>query len=113
MSLESREQRKSPRIDFSLDVKVKGQREPKQIENLGLYGVFIRMGAPDQFRRGDCMDVEMRFPHENRTLNLEGHVAHVSGNGVGVEFMDLPARDAMSMESCFSIFQHSMPMPGI
>jgi len=112
MSEQTMEQRKSPRIDFSLDVRIKGEDGLKQVTNFALYGVFIRLEAPDRFHRGDLMYVDMTFPHENRPLNLEGQVAHVSENGVGVEFVDPPPQDAMSMESCFRIFQHSTPMPG-
>ena len=112
MSEGSKEQRRSPRIDFSLDVKVKGEGGLKQVRNFGLYGVFVRLETPQQYQRGDNMVIDMKFPHENRTLSLEGQVAHVSERGVGIEFVDLPPQDAMSMESCFNIFRHSTPMPG-
>ncbi|MBW2265390.1 MAG: PilZ domain-containing protein [Deltaproteobacteria bacterium] len=106
------EKRKSPRIDFRLDIQVKGQDGLRDVRNLGLYGIFIRTENPAQFQIGDSIYIEMKFPHETKALSMKARVSHISKKGIGVEFMDLPPQDAMSMESCFNIFKHSTPMPG-
>ncbi len=112
MEDQSTEKRKSPRIDFHLAIKVKGQDDLREVQNLGLYGIFIRTKNPAQFQLGDSIYIEMKFPHETKVLNMKARVSHISKKGIGVEFIGLPPQDAMSMESCFNIFKHSTPMPG-
>lgn len=108
----SKDKRKSPRIDFHLSVIVKEQPELREVRNFGLYGVFVQTEDPDQFKSGDEIYITMKFPPEKESLHLKARVAHISDKGVGVEFVDVPPRDAMSLEFCFNVFRHTVPLPG-
>ncbi len=110
--ISSKDKRKSPRIDFHLSVIVKGQPEIREVRNFGLYGVFLRTEDPYQFKTGDEIYVTMKFPPEKESLQLKASVVHVSERGVGVEFVDVPPKDAMSLEFCFNVFKHTVPLPG-
>lgn len=106
------EQRKSPRIDFYLDVEVKGKKGQQKVRNFGLYGFFVEIDNPSQYNAGEGIRVVMRLPNEQDVLELNARVAHVSENGIGIEFEDLPPKEAMSLEYCFHIFRHTTPLPG-
>lgn len=106
------EQRKYPRIDFHLDVLVKGTGGSQEIRNFSLYGVFLRTENPTQYHVGDQIRVVMKLPNEDNAMEVEGRVAHVSDKGIGVEFLDLAVQDAMAMEFCFHVFKHTRPLPG-
>jgi hypothetical protein len=109
----SKEKRGSPRIDFRLSVMVRGRQGLKEVRNFGLYGVFIQTEDPSQFKSGDEIYLKMKLPREKKAIQVKARVAHVSEKGVGIEFIDLPPRDAMSMDLCFSLFKHTIPLPGI
>jgi hypothetical protein len=106
------EQRKSPRIDFYLDVDVEGKKGRKKVRNFGLYGFFVQIDNPSQYIVGENIRVVMRLPSEPETLKLNARIAHVSEKGIGVEFKDLPPKEAMSLEYCFHVFRHTTPLPG-
>jgi hypothetical protein len=108
----SEDQRKSPRIDLHLGVMVRDQQGVKEVRNFGLYGIFVQTEDPSQFKTGDEIYLVMKLPPENRPLELKSRVAHVSEKGIGIEFVDLPPIDAMSMEFCFNVFKHTTPLPG-
>jgi len=108
----SKEKRGSPRIDFRLSVMVRGGQGLKEVRNFGLYGVFIQTEDPVQFKSGDEIYLKMKLPREKKAIQVKARVAHVSEKGVGIEFIDLPPRDAMSMDLCFSVFKHTIPLPG-
>ena len=106
------ERRKNPRIDFHLKVLIRGQRGLKEIRNFGLYGVFIRTDNPSQFKRGDEIYVAMKLPGEKKAMYVKAKIVHIIKKGIGVEFIDVPPKDAMIMEYCFNIFKDTVPLPG-
>ena len=106
------EQRKDPRIDFRLDVAVKGKKGSQEVRNFSPNGFFLHTDDPWQYKVGEAICVIMRLPNEKDSLELNARVAHVSEKGVGIEFMNLHPQDAMSVEYCFHIFKHTTPLPG-
>lgn len=107
----AQEQRKNPRIDFHLDVSVKGKKGEQAVRNLTLYGVFLKTGETGHYKIGDEISVVMRLPNERNNMEVRGRVAHVSDKGIGVEFLDMLASDAIAMECCFHVFKHTTPLP--
>ena len=108
----SKEDRRSPRIDFRLEVTIRGLERVESIENFSLYGLFVHTDNPSQFKIGDEVSMIMKFPTEKKSLQVKARVVHVSKKGIGVEFMDLPPSDATTIEYCFNIFKHTVPLPG-
>ncbi|MBW2107508.1 MAG: PilZ domain-containing protein [Deltaproteobacteria bacterium] len=106
------DKRKHPRIDFHLDISLRGRKGPQQIRNFSLYGVFLRTRNPTQYHVGDRIRVVMKLPNEEHDMEVNGRVAHVSERGIGVEFLDLAVQDAVAMEFCFHVFKHTTPLPG-
>jgi Tfp pilus assembly protein PilZ len=105
------DKRRSPRIDLHLDVTVKGKEGVQGVRNFSLCGLFLQTEDPLRFTPGDEIVLVMRLPSEDKPVELRGRVVHVSKNGIGVEFLEMPAQDAMSMESCFHIFKGTLPLP--
>ena len=108
----SKEDRRSPRIDFHLEVRIKGRHGLEKIENFSLDGLFVHTENPLQFKIGDELDLSMKFPIEKKPVEVKARVVHISQKGVGVEFVDLPAKVAMTIEYCFNVFKHTLPLPG-
>ena len=106
-----REKRKSPRIDFNLGVKVKGNQHVQMVKNFGLYGVFLATKETLHVEPGDEISLVMKFPNEKDAIEVTGEVVHSSKSGVGVAFPEIPAQAAMCMEACFNIFRDTLPMP--
>jgi Tfp pilus assembly protein PilZ len=91
---------------------VRGKEGLKEVRNFGLYGVFVETENPSQFKSGDEIYLAMKLPREKKAVQVKGRVAHISERGIGVEIIDLPPKDAMSMELCFNVFKHTVPLPG-
>ena len=108
----SKKERRRPRIDFHLEVMIRGQRGFKTIRNFSPHGVFVHADNPLQFNNGDDVYLVMKFPHERKAIEVKARVVHVSEKGIGVEFIDLSPKDAMTIEYCFHIFKHTVPLPG-
>jgi hypothetical protein len=106
------EKRKHPRIDFHLEVMIREHHGLKQIRNFGLGGVFVGTEDPSQFGSGDEVYLVMKFPSETKAMQVKSRIAHTSDKGIGVEFIDVSPKNAMSMEYCFNIFRHTVPLPG-
>jgi hypothetical protein len=106
------DRRKLPRIDFHLPVAIGGQKGLKEIRNFGVVGVFIQTENPSQFKIGSRILLVTKLPHEKKPMRVRAEVIHVSEKGIGVEFLDVIPEDIMALERCFSIFKHTIPMPG-
>ncbi|MDY6838962.1 MAG: PilZ domain-containing protein [Thermodesulfobacteriota bacterium] len=107
-----KEERRSPRIDFRLEVTIRGRHGLETVKNFSLYGVFVHTENPSQFEVGDEVQLTMKFPSEKKPLELKARVIHISEKGIGVEFLDLPPKDAMTIEYSFNVFKHTVPLPG-
>lgn len=105
------EHRKEPRIDFHLDVMVKGKKGLQHVLNFSRNGLFLGVEDPWEYKVGDEIQVVMKLPNEHKPLELNGRIAHISANGVGVEFVNLQPEDVASVEYCFHIFRHTTPLP--
>ena len=105
------EHRKEPRIDFHMDVAVKGKKGLQQVLNFSTNGLFLGTEDPWQYKVGEEIRLVMTLPNEQAPLELNARVAHVSEKGVGIAFMNLQPEDAMSVEYCFHIFKHTTPLP--
>jgi hypothetical protein len=101
------EKRKSPRIDLYTPVWMKHEAMHK-VKDLSLNGLFIRTS---QFMPGDRIQLVMKLPEEMKSVRLEARITRVTTEGIGVEFVDAPPQDRMSLESCFDVFKHTVPIP--
>jgi hypothetical protein len=108
----SKNDRKSPRIDFHHQVMIMGQQGLHKIKDFSLSGLFIQVQDPSQFKEGDEVHLVIELPHENEHLRLKARIIRVTTEGIGVEFADLEPQHAMALEYCFHIFKHTVPMPG-
>jgi len=106
------DKRKSPRIDFNLQVKVAGQKKAQEVKNFGLYGVFLQTDPSFQAEQGDEISLVMRLPLEDIPLELKGRIVRVEEEGVGVVFPDISPQEAMALEACFAVFKETLPLPG-
>ncbi len=107
----SEDKRKNPRIDLYVEVRTKHQ-ELHKVKDLSLRGVFIQMQHTSQFKQGDEIELIMKLPEEKDPMWLNARVARVITDGIGVEFVDLPSYEEMTLEYCFNIFKHTIPIPG-
>jgi c-di-GMP-binding flagellar brake protein YcgR len=108
----SQDKRKNPRIAFLLQVMIMGQPGLQEIKDFSLGGLFIKVKEPSQFKEGDKIDLVMKLPEENNSTRIKARVVRVTTEGIGVEFEDLPPKDAMALEYCFHVFKHTVPIPG-
>lgn len=106
----AKEKRGKARIDFHLPVTIKGHQGLKKIKDFSLSGLLIEMKDTSQFKQGDEIDLVMELPHEKNPIEPKARVAHVTGEGIGVEFVDLSPQDAMALEYCFHIFKDTIPL---
>jgi Tfp pilus assembly protein PilZ len=106
----AKEKRGKTRIDFYLPVTIKGHQGLKKIKDFSLSGLFIEMKDTSQFKQGDEIDLVMELPHEKNPIEPKARVAHVTGEGIGVEFVDLSPQHAMALEYCFHIFKDTIPL---
>jgi hypothetical protein len=106
----AKEKRGKTRIDFYLPVTIKGHQGLKKIKDFSLSGLFIEMKDTSQFKQGDKIDLVMELPHEKNPIEPKARVAHVTGEGIGVEFVDLSPQHAMALEYCFHIFKDTIPL---
>jgi hypothetical protein len=105
------ENRLNPRIDFHLDVIVKGLKGVKKVKNFSTGGFFIEMELPHLFKRGDRVELVTRFPLEKRIMTFKAQVAHSSSDGIGVRFVDVWGPNSEAIESHFQVFKATIPLP--
>jgi hypothetical protein len=103
----SAERRKSPRIDLYTSVWVKHETV-HNVKDFSLNGLFIRTS---RFMPGDRIQLVMKLPEETKSVQLQARITRVTAEGIGVEFLDAPPQDRMSLESCFDVFKHTVPIP--
>ena len=104
------EKRGNVRIDFHLPVTIKGHQGLKKIKDFSLSGLFIEMKDTSQFKEGDEIDLVVELPHEKNPIEPKARIAHVTGEGIGVQFVDLSPQHAMALEYCFHIFKDTIPL---
>lgn len=107
----TREKRKSPRIDLHFQLIYIGQKgeRPHEVRDLSMGGLFIRTANPSEFQQGDEVELVMREPADNTLMLLNAKVMRVSKAGIGVEFINLTPEDQETLQTCFDLFQHTLP----
>jgi Tfp pilus assembly protein PilZ len=108
----SQDNRRDPRIDFYLQVMIKGHEGLQKAKDFSMSGLFIQLVDPSIFNKGDEVHLVMKLPHENDPIRVKALVMRVTSEGIGVEFVDLQPQHAMALEYCFHVFRHTVPIPG-
>ena len=106
-----KEKRLTPRIEFNLDVVVRGLKGVKHVSNFSIGGVFIRSEQPSSFKRGDKIELVTRLPLEKRIMLIKAQVAYVTSKGMGVQFVDIHGPCAQAIQSNFDVFSATIPLP--
>ncbi len=71
-SMESeKEKRLAPRIEFHLDVVIRGLKGLKQDSNFSTGGVFIQNESSPSFKRGAKIELVTRLPLEKRIMLIK------------------------------------------
>jgi hypothetical protein len=111
-SMESEEEKRlAPRIQFHVDVVVRGLKGVKQVSNFSTGGVFIQNEPSSSFKRGDKIELVTRLPLEKRIMLIKAQVAHVTSKGMGVQFLDIHGPCAQAIQSHFDVFRATVPLP--
>jgi hypothetical protein len=106
-----KEKRLAPRIQFHLDVVVRGLKGVKQVSNFSTGGVFIHNEPSSSLKRGDKIALVARLPLEKRIMLIKAQVAHVTSKGMGVQFLDVHGPCAQAIQSNFEVFRATVPLP--
>ena len=104
------EKRSNSRIDFYLQVKIKGHQGLYKVKDFSLGGLFIQLADISRFKLGDEIDLSMELPNEKKVVQTEARVVRVAKDGIGVKFTSMTPDDAMALEYCFHIFKHTIPI---
>ena len=110
-TVSEKEKRLAPRIQFHLDVVVRGLKGVKQVSNFSTGGVFIQNEPSSSFKRGDKIELVTRLPLEKRIMLIKAQVAHVTSKGMGVQFLDVHGPCAQAIQSNFDVFRATIPLP--
>ena len=109
--VQKEDKRLNPRIDFHLDVIVRGEKGVKKVRNFSTGGFFIEVEEPGHYRRGDRVEIVTRLPLEKRIMIIKGQVAHSTDHGIGIRFLDLWGPNSEAVESNFQVFRATIPLP--
>jgi hypothetical protein len=105
------DKRLNPRIDFHLDVIVRGSKGVKKVKNFSTGGFFIEVDESRLFKTGDRVEIVTKLPLEKRIMIIKGQVAHSSHSGIGVKFLDLWGPNSEAVENNFQVFRATIPLP--
>jgi hypothetical protein len=106
-----KERRRHARIDFNLPIEIVGHEGSHVIKNFSPGGLLVQTQAASDLRTGDEIDLMIKLPLEKSAIQVRPRIAHVTGNAIGVEFVNLIPQHAMALEHCFHIFKHTIPQP--
>ena len=99
------ERRGAPRATIRLEVEVWGHQGPNKISDLSTRGVFIHTDRPSEYRRGDKVELVLRFPTEQEAMLLKAQVSRVTSGGIGVKFNRLTPYQVKVIEGCYDAFR--------
>jgi hypothetical protein len=105
------DKRLNPRIDFHLDVIVRGLKGVKQVKNFSRGGVFVEVEKSLRFKTGDRVEIVTRLPLEKRIMIVKGQVAHATEKGIGIRFLDIWGPNSEAIEKNFQVFKATIPLP--
>lgn len=106
-----KEKRLAPRIEFHLDVVIRGLKGIKHVNNFSVGGVFIQTDLSSSLKRGNKIELVTRLPLEKRIMLIKAQVAHVTGKGVGVQFLDVHGPCVQAIQSNFEGFKATIHLP--
>ncbi|MBW1896218.1 MAG: PilZ domain-containing protein [Deltaproteobacteria bacterium] len=106
----SKEERKSPRIDFYQPLTIKGYEGVTRIKDFSLSGLFIEVEDPSRFLPGDDINLVLEFPYGNKPIVAKARVMRVTDEGIGVQFGELYPEERIELEDCFDLFKDTVPM---
>jgi Tfp pilus assembly protein PilZ len=104
------DKRLNPRIDFHLDVILRGLKGVKRVKNFSRGGVFVELEHARVFKAGDRVEIVTRFPLEKRVMTVAGRVAHTTDKGIGIRFVDLWGPNSEAIEKHFQVFKATIPL---
>jgi MOSC domain-containing protein YiiM len=104
------DKRLNPRIDFHLDVIVRGLKGVKKVKNFSRGGVFVEVEQSGVFKAGDRVEIVTRLPLEKRVMTVTGRIAHTTENGLGIRFVDLWGPNSDAIEKHFQVFKATIPL---
>lgn len=107
----SNDKRLNPRIDFHLDVLLRGLKGVKRVKNFSRDGVFVEVEQARRFKSGEHVEIVTRLPLEKRIMTVKGQVMHVTGKGIGIKFVDLWGPNSEAIEKNFQVFKATIPLP--
>ena len=107
-----KEKRRVPRIDLYLPLTVKRRKGARKIRDLSLTGLFIELNDTSSFQVRDEVDLVIDIPYESSAMEVRARVVRVTGDGMGVDFMNMPAQTAHILEYWFNVYRHTVPIPG-
>jgi hypothetical protein len=99
------ERRGAPRAAIRLEVEVWGHHGPNKISDLSTRGVFIHTERPSQYRRGDEVELVLKFPTQQEAMLLKAEVSRVTNGGIGVKFNRLTLDQVKVIEGCYGAFR--------
>ena len=105
------DRRLNPRIDFHLDVIVRGLKGVKKMKNFSRSGIFVELEQLEEFKTGDRVEIVTRLPLEKRIMIVKGQVAHATDKGIGIRFVDLWGPNSEAIEKNFQVFKATIPLP--
>lgn len=105
------DKRLNPRIDFHLDVIVRGMKGVKRVKNFSRGGVFVEVEQSRVFKKGDRVEIVTRLPLEKRIMTVKGQVTHATGKGIGIRFVDLWGPNSEAIDKNFQVFKATIPLP--
>ena len=107
----TRDRRKKPRIDLHFQIIRLGRKDegPYEAKDLSTGGLFIETKKPSKFREGEEIELVMREPADNKFMRLQARVAHIDKEGIGVEFINVTPENQKILNTCFSLFRHTLP----
>ena len=104
------EKRLHPRIDFHIEIIIKGRKEINKTLNFSTGGAFIQTIHPSGFDSGEAVDLVTKLPLESEVMRLKAKVAHVDKQGIGIQFVDLWGSQAEAIENHFGVFKATIPL---
>ncbi|KJS29920.1 MAG: hypothetical protein VR64_18140 [Desulfatitalea sp. BRH_c12] len=102
--------RKSPRIDFHLQVTIIGMNIQARILDFSLTGFYIQVDCTEHLWDGQLLKLALRFPTERNSIVVKARIVRTGKHGFGCEFLSLDPAMQELLERNFDIFKNTMPI---
>ncbi|MBN2032080.1 MAG: PilZ domain-containing protein [Deltaproteobacteria bacterium] len=104
------DKRLNPRIDFHLDVILRGLKGVKKVKNFSRGGIFVELQHIRMFKAGDLVEIVTRLPLEKKLMTLKGQIAYTTDKGIGIKFVDLWGPNSEAIDKHFEVFKATIPL---